>query len=355
MAVTRETVRLVDGLRISIGRNVDDVTRSLVAAWSRAWDVIAVAWQQAVDDAVAASTDGRWPDRGTLERLDRAQRAFDATREQVLALADHAGVTVVQVLPGLAASVVDWHKEVIASQLPPAGTTSTGVGIAFNRVDPRALDEIVRRTTNDIASYMKPLSDEAEASMKRSLISGVALGDNPAVAASRMVRDLQGDFNGGLSRALNIARTEMLDVGRMAAKAADLANPQLVTGWYWWADLDERTCASCWGLHGSFHPADENGPDDHQSGRCTRVPATPSWADLGFGDIAEPEPLIADAEATFYALPDSKQLQIMGPQRLELLKSGDVKWSDLAVKRESDAWRDSFAPRPVKSLLRVAN
>lgn len=354
MPVTRETIRLVDGLRISLGRSVDDVTRSLVGAWSRAWDVLAVQWQQAVDDAVAHAEDGRWPSRAAIDSLDRAQRAFDATRAQVMALSDLAGVTVVQILPGIASSTADWHKAVILSELPDADHTRGGVGVTYNRVDTQALDNIVKRTTDDIASYMRPLSADAEEQMKRTLIRGVALGDNPRTAARLMVRDLEGDFNGGLARALNIARTEMLDVSRLATQQADLANPKLVTGWYWWADLDERTCASCWSQHGSFHPADEQGPDDHQSGRCSRVPATPSWADLGFSNIPEPAPIMSDAEATFNALPEAKQLAIMGPARLDLLKSGDVKWADLSVKRSSEAWRDSYAPRPVKELLKAS-
>lgn len=353
MAVTRETLRLLDGMRISIGAHVDDVTRNLVGAWARAWDVLAASWSQAINDVLAQIEEGGgWPDQGTIERLDRVQRALAATRAHVLDLGDLAGVTVVQVLPTVAGQALGWHRALIDSQLPtPAQTRgiTSAVSVVFNRVDPHAIDAIVRRSTQDIASYMRPLSSLAEESMRRRLVEGVAVGANPRAAAARMLRDVQGEFTGGLTRALNIARTEMLDVSRAATMAADKANPDLITGWIWMSALDERTCPSCWSMHGSEHKADEQGPDDHQSGRCTRASITKSWADLGF-NIPEPPPLIPDAEAKFWSLPPAKQEQIMGPGRLAALKAG-APWESLTVKRSATQWRDSQAVRPVRDLL----
>lgn len=354
MAVTRRTLQLLDGMRIQIGAQVDDVTRTLVGAWARAWDVLAASWRQAIEDVLAEVENGQWPTQTVIDRLDRAQRALTATRTQVLALSDLAGVTVVQILPTMASQAVEWHRLLVDSQLPtPEQALHASVHVVFNRVDPQAINAIVERTTQDITSYLRPLSAQADEQLRRSLIQGVALGENPRASAASLLRNLEGDFNGGLTRALNIARTEMLDANRAASMAADKANTGLVTGWYWDAVLDERTCASCWSQHGSFHKADEQGPNDHQSGRCARVPATQSWADLGF-DIPEPAPILVDAEATFWALPENKQLAIMGRQRLDLLKSGDVKWEALSVKRSSAGWRDSQAVRPVRDLLRAS-
>lgn len=196
MPVTHDTLRLVDGLRIAIGKHVDDATRSLVGAWARAWDVLAVSWRHAVEDAIAASTDGAWPDAATLDRLDRVRRAFEATRTQVLALSELAGVTVVQVLPTVAAQSVEWHRAAIESELPTAEQRGT-IGIAFNRVDARAIDAIVQRISGDVISYMKPISALADDVMRRRLVQGVALGENPRAVAAGMVKDLQGDFKIG--------------------------------------------------------------------------------------------------------------------------------------------------------------
>lgn len=355
MAITRETLRLLDAMRVSIGAEVDDATRTLVAAWARAWDVLAAQWSQAIEDVIASSTDGRWPTRAQINRLDRVQHALDATGVQVSALGNLTGVTVTGALPAIAAASVDWHKALVDSQMPTAvQARGATVAVPYHRPDPQALDAIVRRTTTDVASYLQPLSADAEEAMKRRLVQGVALGDNPRTAARAMVRDVEGQFNGGLARAMNIARTEMLDAHRAASTAANKANADVVTGWVWISALDNRCCPSCLSQHGSFHKADEIGPLDHQSGRCSASPVTKSWADLGFVGVTEPPPLIQDAQATFWSWPESKQLAVMGPARLELLKSGQVSWESLAVKRVSPDWRDSMAPRSVKSLKDLA-
>jgi hypothetical protein len=213
----------------------------------------------------------------------------------------------------------------------------------------------VRRTTEQITSDLRPLARDATEAMRRRLVQGIALGRNPQVAAARMLTDVQGNFAGGLARALNVARTEMLDAHRFATPSDQPGEPEgrhrLV--------LDvrhglERTCPSCWAQHGTLHPPEERGPDDHQSGRCAGVPATTPWSDLGF-DIPEPASLLPDAESTFYALPESKQLQIMGRARLDALTTGKAQWGDLSVRRSSAGWRDSYAVRPVKDLLRVSS
>jgi hypothetical protein len=354
MAVTRETLKLLDGMRVAVGAHVDDVTRTLVGAWARAWDVLAASWRHAIDDVMAEVEDGKWPSRSTIDKLDRAQRALAATRAQVLALGDLAGVTVVQVLPTVARQAADWQRLLIESSLPTAedlADSKVSIGIEFNRLDPRALDTIVRRTTEQITSDLRPLARDATEAMRRRLVQGIALGRNPQVAAARMLTDVQGNFAGGLARALNVARTEMLDAHRFATRATNLANPKVVTGWYWMCAMDERTCPSCWAQHGTLHPPEERGPDDHQSGRCAGVPATTPWSDLGF-DIPEPASLLPDAESTFYALPESKQLQIMGRARLDALTTGKAQWGDLSVRRSSAGWRDSYAVRPVKDLVR---
>lgn len=350
MAVNRETLRLLDGMRIALNAHVDDATRSLVTAWARTWDELTFAWHQAVADSITAVEDGRWPTAGEIDRLGRVTRALAATRAGVDRLTSFTGVTVMQLVPTVVTDAETWEREMIASQFPPAGLTGS-LSLTFNRVDARALDAIVNRTAREIASYTAPLSAEAEESMRAALVRGVAIGENPSVAAANMLDRVEGEFNGGLARALNIARTEMIDAHRLSAQQADMANPHVVTGWYWSAVLDERTCPSCWSQNGSLHPADEFGPDDHQSGRCARVPVTVSWADLGFTGIDEPASLITDAETTFNGLPDATQLRIMGPARLDALKSGRASWSDLSVKRESPGWRDSWAVRPVKDLV----
>jgi SPP1 gp7 family putative phage head morphogenesis protein len=223
----------------------------------------------------------------------------------------------------------------------------------FNRVDQTALEAIVQRSREQITALSAPLAGQADAAMRAVLVRGIAVGDNPRRAAALMLQRVQGAFDGGRNRALVIARTEMLDAHRAATNANHAANADVLAGWQWVAQLDKRTCPSCWAQHGSMHAVDDPGPQDHQQGRCTGVPVTKPWSQLGFA-IEEPASILPDAQSVFDALPEADQLAVMGRDRLALLRSGKVAWSDLSVNRSTPGWRDSFAPRPTKDLRKRA-
>lgn len=354
MSITPETMRLVAGMRIQIGATVDDATNDLIRAWATGWAEVTAEWETAVADLVAASDDGRWPSPTQVTRAERARRALDVTRGKLIELGQLTGVRILQDVQQITTDAADWHARLIASQVPATAAADTATLVAgFNRVDPFALDAIVRRTTGQVTSTALPLSVEAMTAVQAELIRGVAVGDNPRRAAARMVQRVEGAFNGGLNRALVIARTEMLDAHRAGGQAQDVANKDVLAGWTWTATLDRRTCPSCWAKHGSTYEADDPGPLDHQQGRCARVPKTLSWRELGF-DLDEPPSVMPDAQRVFAALPEADQLQIMGPARLDALNSGRVAWADLARRRETPDWRPSYAPVPVRDLPAAA-
>lgn len=343
MAVTRQTLKLADGIRVALDATVDDTTRALVREWARAWNELATEWQNVADDLVAAG--GRVP-RGKLLKAKRTQRALAATRDALLELGKHAGVTITEPVTDLVAAGAAGQADLIASQHPRSAAV---MAVDFARVDDKALAAIVKRSTQQILAGTKPVAREVEAAMRAKLIRGVAVGENPRAAARQMVTGLEGRFNWGLNRALVVARTEMLDAHRAAGMAQEKANTDVVTGWTWLSALDVRTCPSCWAMHGSEHPVTEEGPDDHQQGRCTRLPLLKPWSELGF-DITEPASLVPDAQDVFAGLSADDQLLVMGRTRLDLLGSGQIGWSDLSTKRSAAGWRDSHGVTPLKDL-----
>lgn len=347
MAVNKYTIRISKEIRVVILGHLEDTTRRLVESWSRAWDEIDHEWRLVISELIQSSKNGKWPSQAEIRRASQVLKALELTHAEILRLGDLGGVLVVENTKQILANEQAWMERLTRSQLPDE--SSTGIVVSVNRVDPDAIGAIVERASEQIHSYTKPLADDAVDAMKNTLIRGVALGENPRKAAATMLRRVEGRFNGGLTRALNIARTEMLDAHRSGSAAAQFANPDLLKGWVWQAELDRRTCPSCWAQHGTEHGLDEPGPDDHQQGRCARLPLTRSWAELGF-DIDEPESLFPDAQSTFQDLPAADQLQIMGPKRLAALNAGDVDWRDLSMRRSTNGWRDSYTPRPVSSI-----
>lgn len=351
MAISRKTLRLGNQLRITVGSEADAATLSLTKAWARAWDTLAREMAAAVADVLAdVGPGGEWPKPWELTRIARLQSALESAHTALVTLGTRAGVTITDGAGNAIAATVDAEPRLISSQLPAAEQVAAAVKFA-DRILPSALDVIVARTQGTIVSEANALSHEAMESMRRALIRGVAVGTNPRVAARQMLEGLEQGFNGGLNRAMVIARTEILDAYRVTSQYAHAVNADVLDGWVWLCALDARVCPSCLSRNGSVHPLTDPGPLDHQQGRCARMPQTKSWASLGI-KTPEPASTFPDARAWFAAQPEATQLQIMGPSRLQLLRSGETDWDSLSTRRTTAGWRPSYAPTPVRDLAR---
>lgn len=351
MAVYHETLRLSDELRLIITGSVSDVIRTLVREWARAWDVIEGEFAAAIDELLAIDP-GSWPSRAQIARATRAQKAFDLAVTELEALTDFAGVLVTRQGGDVARRAIDWQEHLIRSQLPPSSALDTlAVSITWDRLPEYAITAMVERLTNQITSTLRPLTADAIDAMHRALLRGIVVGDNPRQVAQEMLDRVQGAFNGGLTRAMTIARTEILDAYRAGAGASNVLNASLLQGWMWLAQLDSRTCPSCWAMHGTMHDIREQGPEDHQNGRCAQLPITRPWTELGIDGIDEPASIVPDAEATFWAMSRADQLKVMGPTRLAALEAG-AGWDTLAVRQTNAGWRHSYVPTPARVLGR---
>ena len=367
MAITRGVLSIARRLRRDIGTEADDATRAITTDWVRAWGEQAAGWSQAVTDLVAeAGRLGHWPRPTDIARTPAAMAALERAETSLTHLAKQAGDTAVDAAQRVITLDVQREITLIAAQAPDSQQESltrhlttrladeaTVRTTVVSRIRTDAVDVIRRRTEGQITSDLLPLSAEATAAMRRELIRGVDVGDNPRRAAARMLTNLEGAFNGGLTRALNIARTEILDAYRATSRQIHQANSDLVTGWQWLATLDSRTCVACLSLHGTTYPVTEPGPDDHQQGRCARLPVLLTWAELGI-TTPEPDNTLPSSQQWFNSLPEAQQRRIMGERRLQLYLSGRVGWSDLATVRQSQRWRRSYVPTPLRDLERIA-
>lgn len=349
MAVTAETLRLINGMRIRVDRDTDDVTRQLVIAWSKAWADVVGDWDNAIAQLQALNDDGKWPSRGQIIRANRAQAALRSTYDALQSLTDLTGVHISTGVDNVV-DAAQGHVDLIASQYPPDERT-----VARNKVlvraDPEQIKAIVGRTNDRVTKTLFPLPGDAGDRIRATLVRGVSQGANPKVVARRMVDGVRKDFNQALTRAMNIARTEMLDAHRAAAGVVQGNNADVLAGWEWGSALDRRTCPACFGMHGTQFPLTTPGPDDHQCGRCQRIPVTKSWADLGFPDLVEPASLMPDASTVFDSLSWADQLNIMGQTRLDLYDAGSITLSDLVRNRTNPGWRDSIEVTPLKDLV----
>lgn len=337
MSVSRKTMRLARSIRVDIDDAVEQALAELVRAWGVAWDSVADEWRAAVAELTAGMKDGKWPSRAVILRNARVIRAMKITAAKLDELGLQSGVRIVQGLPDLIAGQELALARIVASQVPDTFT------IDWSRVSDAQLEAIVKRSTQQITSTLKPLPAEVHAGMKAELIRGVATGTNPNQVAKIMMKRFGTRFEGGMWRARTIARTEMLDATRNAALQSRLQNQGVLAGWRWMASLSSRTCPACLALNGRVFDVDEPGPDDHPNGRCTAVPVTKTWTELGI-DVPEPDGQFPDSRAWFARQTPAVQQQIMGPDRLQRLNSGQLSWDQIPVRKQNPGWRDSWHP-----------
>jgi hypothetical protein len=342
MSVTWRTLAFQRGLAEQLRLVTDRQTRLLVAAWVTAWDEVAPDLNQVLLEMLSA---GERVTRSQMLRSLRLQNALIVIADRLQVLAAQAGVVITGDLVDVIDTAGAAQASILDSQLPPGFMSSAQLDM-WSRVDARQIEAIVRRATQQITSRTRALSREAQAAVRRELIRGVAAGSNPRVTARRILERVEGRFNGGLTRALNISRTETLDAHRAAAALGQSQHTDVLAGWTWLATLDRRTCPSCLAQHGSEHPASEPGPFDHQQGRCSRLPRTKSWRELGF-DIEEPPSLLPDAGQWFTDLPEADQRVILGPGRYAAWADGRFPMSDWSARRTTPGWRDSYGVAPV--------
>lgn len=343
MATTRETLREMRAVRIRVLAQTTATERALAARWGSAWAEVAAEWRLLVDEIIEQAVDGEWPSRWKLARMERATNALRVSQEALDAMIAKAQLDITGDLRRLVDEADEITRALVGTQLPEDWSEWTHVSRS-------ATNSIVERATKQVTARTWPLSRQAAEAMKSSLIRGVQLGENPRVVARTMVRRVQGSFNGGLYRARNIARTEMLDAFRQSSMMSRVANADVVSGWMWAADFSERTCPACIAKDGTVYPADWPGPEGHPSCRCDALPVTRSWRDLGF-DMDEPDDAPRPTARDWFDQQDEEtQRAMLGRDRYDALRSGRMTWDDMAVLTHNDGWRDSWtvAPAPTR-------
>lgn len=339
MAATDRTLHLEQELADQIRRISDRDVRALVRAWATAWDEVAVDLTAVLTDMLVA---GETITITQMRRSSRLQKALQLALLRLTDLGQLAAVTVTGSLQQIIDITGGAQASIIDSQLPPNAPQLVDLE-AWSKVDPGQVDAIVARSTQQITSAARPLSVQAQAVMRRELIRGVAVGSNPRETARRILQRAEGGFNGGLARAMTIARTETLDAHRAAAQLAQASHADVLAGWQWVATLGPRTCPACWGMNGRVFGLDEPGPLGHQNCRCSRVPVTKTWRQLGI-DQDEPRSLLPDTRAAFTGLSKAEQVQVLGPRGWAAWNAGKFPPEKWAERRTTKGWRDSYGP-----------
>lgn len=347
MPVTGRSLQLQAQLEQQLQAVTDQQTRDLTGAWVRAWDETAGDLDTAIELLLRDAMGGVVA-KALVTRNTRLLGALTQIGRSLTALATQAGVRILGDVRQVTDQAAIDQAPIIGAQLP------TDLPQLTSGVNAATIDAIVQRTATQITSRTYPLAPDAYDAVQRELLRGIVVGANPRHTADRILARTETQFNGGLTRALTIARTETLDAHRTGAAAGQAAHADVLTGWVWTTHLSDRTCPACLAMNGRVFPLTQPGPQGHQNCRCSRVPLTVSWAELGI-HLPEPaslQPTRRSTQGWFDGLSRHEQLSIMGPERLQLLQGGHIGWDDLATLTSTPGWRDSWQITPV-SVLRA--
>lgn len=163
-----------------------------------------------------------------------------------------------------------------------------------------------------------------------------AEGVNPRDAAAKCVRELGPEVAGMTKRrAETMTRTAMLSAANEARDAQITADAELYKAVQWVATLDDRTTQTCGALDGKFFPLDSGKrPPAHWNCRSLVIPILKSLYEMGLSDDPnESEGGDARLERETYeewlkAQPEEVQDSILGQEKAELFRTGEIKLED---------------------------
>ncbi len=219
-----------------------------------------------------------------------------------------------------------------------AGRRGAAVTVNWNRLPVEALSSLVGFSADGspLGELLGKLPGEAGQAVRRGLIEGLALGQNPR----QIARNIRGDLGGNLARALTISRTEVLRSYRESTHQNYLANSEVLDGWIWLAAKQARTCIACLMLDGTIHPLSER-LVDHPNGRCVPCPIV-KGAEL---------PRRQTGAQWLEKQPEDVQRRVLGDASYEAWKAGAVDLADFVGRKTSREWGTTRYARSLSDIL----
>lgn len=352
MAITNDTRDIADQVRRELIRLNDDQIADLTQVWVEEWDGVEgevnTLLVAAITGAIAAGVytlrvSSSVPAQGAMAAISRAVDR-SVTRSAPIITAP---------LPRVVSGTTRAQQAEWATQLPPGPALPTQQrnslsGVVDGVASSPVVDEVVTRFEDRAAEKLRGVPADVSARVQSHIERGLRSGTNPEDVARNIVRDIEASFNGGLSRASRIARTEMLDAHREVARVNRMAN-DAVSGWVWICSLDGLVCPACLENHGEVFPADQFGPEDHPNGRCYAQDKLKSWEELGISGLDEPDDdLGMTGEDYFNNLTEESKKAMLGPTRFDAWKNGDISFGEFSQKVDVPGWRPYYRVKPVK-------
>ena len=338
-----EVIRVVMEFRRRLLALDSAAALQLVAAYGPIW----ARTRGAVDGLLAevAERELTWSQTQRLGRLTDLLRQVQGEVAQYAATARGTITGAQRAAAGLSQVAA---RQTVNAALPPGITTEllATAGIQWTTLPAQAFEVFVGLSGDGapLGRLLQTLGAEAAAGVKEAIGLGIAQGQGPLKTA-RLVRT---NFGLPLTRSLTIARTETLRSYREASRLQYAANAAVVKGYRRVSAKDERVCMACISLDDKEYSLGE-ALDEHVNGRCTLVPITVSYRDLGLkvDDAREPR---ETALEWFGQQPASTQEAMLGSAKYQAWQDGAFNLGDLAKVEHSPIWGDQAVEKTLAEL-----
>ena len=318
----RELVQVYADLQAAMRAELDTLTRTIRAA------------QQA----------GTTINQSWLFQQDRYRNLLQQAAELHADASRLAAGTVTRAQQNVSQLGAEAAEALVRSLAPPQ------IPLSWSRLPVGAIEAAVGFASDGspLRAMFDALGPEASANIRSSLLRGIGLGYGPRQIAADMRR-----VTGlSLTRALTISRTEVLRSYRESQSQSYAANRDIVKTKVWHSALDERSCVVCISQHGSEWPLDAS-METHPRCRCSWIPVTKTWAELGYSGIPDTNPQIQAGPDWFSAQPSERQAAVLGPGRLAAYRDG-LALREMVGRRVSRRWGPTRYVLPLRDIEQVA-
>lgn len=229
----------------------------------------------------------------------------------------------------------------LARQLSLPGlddTTLARLGVRWNSVDPEAVVQLIDVVNTpawnlEMVQYGESVVDV----VRNQAIRGVVEGWGPLRVAEEIARVARGL---PVSRANVIMRTLQLQSYRRATALNYQANADIIEKQIRIGTLDTRICLACLAEHGREMPVGEI-VADHHAGRCTSIAV-----------VKGVPRTVATGEQWWGTLSEAQKIELAGPGKAELLRTGRAKLADFVEDYDDPVFGRMIREKPIKRLER---
>lgn len=333
-----DIIRVGEQFRARLARLDQAAAKRMIEVYGRSFQRIELEIARLEGKVQAMLAAGEEVAKGTITRLWQQSRLERLILTEMRKFGVMAGPEIEAAQAAALEMAEAAAKRMIESALPPGITTRLlgQIGLGWTEIPTDALNSMIG-TLGD-GSPLKALLDEigpmAAQSVEAELTDGLLRGVSPRV----MARKIRNSMGMGLTRALTISRTETLRAFREGQRARWQANPNMVKGYRRLCAHNTRTCMGCIAVDGKFYPGEEPAPT-HVNCRCTFIPETISYADLGL-DVPEwnIEDDYENGRQWFEGLNADDQADMMGKGGYDAWQSGQVDLEDFVKTDTTRAW-----------------